>query len=68
MSRNLQSEITGKILAKLREGVCPWKRPWNGQASGSMPRNAITGALIAAATYRFSGSLRTNADISRRAG
>ena len=42
MSRNLQREVTDRILAQLRAGVVPWRQPWSGQASGAMPRNAIT--------------------------
>jgi len=43
MSRNLQAEITQRILTHLRNGVAPWRRPWSGAASGAMPRNAISG-------------------------
>jgi len=42
VSRNLQKEVTDRIVTKLREGVVPWKQPWTGKASGIMPRNAIT--------------------------
>jgi antirestriction protein ArdC len=41
--RNLHSEITARILTALRAGTVPWRQPWAAQASGAMPRNAITG-------------------------
>jgi antirestriction protein ArdC len=41
--RNLHSEITARILAALRAGTVPWRQPWAAQASGAMPRNAISG-------------------------
>ena len=43
MSRNLQAEITQRILTHLRNGVAPWRRPWSAAATGAMPRNAISG-------------------------
>lgn len=36
-------EVTDRILAQLKTGVCPWKQPWTAQASTAMPRNAVTG-------------------------
>jgi antirestriction protein ArdC len=41
--RNLHSEITARILSALRQGTVPWRQPWAAQASGGMPRNAVTG-------------------------
>ena len=44
--RNLHREITDKILAQLKTGVAPWRKPWsiNRTAYGSpMPHNAVTG-------------------------
>lgn len=44
--RNLHAEITSKILAQLKTGVAPWRKPWSTQrtAYGSpMPHNAVTG-------------------------
>jgi antirestriction protein ArdC len=43
MSRNLQSEITQRILTHLKAGTVPWRQPWSSQASGTMPRNGLTG-------------------------
>ena len=40
--RNLHQEITDRIVARLRDGVCPWRQPWNGKGHGVMPRNAVT--------------------------
>ena len=46
--RNLHSEITAKILAQLKTGVAPWRRPWTkragvGELNVTFPRNATTG-------------------------
>jgi antirestriction protein ArdC len=43
MSRNLHAEITSRIVARLKAGVVPWKRPWSGKGHGVMPRNAVSG-------------------------
>ena len=40
--RNLHQEITDRIVARLRAGVCPWRQPWSGKGRGTMPRNAMT--------------------------
>jgi antirestriction protein ArdC len=40
--RNLHQEITDRIVARLRDGVCPWRQPWSGKGYGVMPRNAAT--------------------------
>lgn len=42
MSRNLQAEITAKILEHLDRGVVPWCKPWKDYGTGAMPRNAIS--------------------------
>lgn len=44
--RNLHKEITDKILAQLRTGVAPWRKPWSEVGAGfggRMPHNAVTG-------------------------
>ena len=44
--RDMHREITDKILAQLKTGVAPWRKPWSQRvgAHGSvMPRNATTG-------------------------
>lgn len=44
--RDLHREITAKIVAQLKTGVAPWRKPWstNRTAYGSpMPHNAVTG-------------------------
>jgi antirestriction protein ArdC len=40
--RNLHQEITARIVARLKEGVCPWRRPWSGKGHRTMPHNAAT--------------------------
>jgi antirestriction protein ArdC len=40
--RNLHQEITDRIVARLKAGVCPWRQPWSGKGYGVMPRNAVT--------------------------
>lgn len=40
--RNLHQEITDRIVARLRNSVCPWRQPWSGKGHGVMPRNAVT--------------------------
>jgi antirestriction protein ArdC len=50
--RDLHREITDKILAQLKTGVAPWRKPWSEhvQAHGSvMPRNAVTGRAYSGA-------------------
>ena len=42
MARNIQKEVTDRILSQLRAGVVPWKQPWTGSGFGVMPRNAVT--------------------------
>ena len=43
MARNLNAEITNRILEQLKAGTVPWRKPWSEQASGAMPRNAMSG-------------------------
>ena len=43
--RNLHKEITDKILAQLKAGALPWRKPWSGGidvGAVTMPRNAVT--------------------------
>ena len=50
--RDMHREITDKILAQLKTGVAPWRKPWSErvQAHGSvMPRNAVTGRFYSGA-------------------
>jgi antirestriction protein ArdC len=42
MARNLQKEITDRIVAMLEAGTIPWRKPWSGAGFAGMPRNAIT--------------------------
>jgi antirestriction protein ArdC len=42
MPKNLHAEITAKIVARLNEGVVPWRKSWRAYGSGNMPCNAIT--------------------------
>jgi antirestriction protein ArdC len=43
MARNLQKEVTDRILEALRKGVVPWRKPWTSAGLTGMPRNAVTG-------------------------
>jgi antirestriction protein ArdC len=48
----MHREITDKILAQLKTGVAPWRKPWSERvgAHGSvMPRNAVTGRFYSGA-------------------
>jgi antirestriction protein ArdC len=50
--RDMHREITDKILAMLKTGVAPWRKPWSERvgAHGSvMPRNAATGRFYSGA-------------------
>jgi antirestriction protein ArdC len=50
--RDMHREITDKILAQLKTGVAPWRKPWSARvgAHGSvMPRNAVTGRFYSGA-------------------
>jgi len=40
--RNVQQEVTDRILAEMQQGKLPWVQPWSGRGSNAMPRNAIT--------------------------
>lgn len=40
--RNIQREITDKILEAMQGGTLPWVKPWSGMGGNGMPRNAIT--------------------------
>lgn len=40
--RNIQREITDKILEAMQGGTLPWIKPWSGMGGNGMPRNAIT--------------------------
>lgn len=40
--RDLHKEITARIVARLRNGVVPWRQPWSAKGFGVMPRNALT--------------------------
>lgn len=44
--KNIHAEVTAKILAQLKAGVAPWRKPWSevkAAQGGVMPRNAATG-------------------------
>jgi antirestriction protein ArdC len=48
--RNLQKEITDRIIGQLKAGCVPWRKPWSTRATGTVdgapvlfPRNAVTG-------------------------
>lgn len=40
--RDLYQEVTNRIIEALRNGVVPWRRPWQIAAADAAPRNAIT--------------------------
>lgn len=42
MSRNLQKDVTDRILSQLKAGTVPWRKPWSGDGFAGMPRNALT--------------------------
>ena len=41
---SLYDEVTGRILAQLKEGRLPWVQPWGlkGATSAALPRNACS--------------------------
>jgi len=47
--RDHYEELTNTIIAKLEEGVLPWRRPWDPKkcSAGASPMNPVTGR-----TYR----------------
>lgn len=40
---DLHAEVTAKIIAKLEQGVVPWRQNWTGRAGAGLPVNATTG-------------------------
>jgi antirestriction protein ArdC len=39
--RDVAADITAKILAELKNGVMPWRKPWDGARTGlALPRRA----------------------------
>ena len=40
--RNIQKEISDKILAAMETGKLPWIKPWSGMGGNGMPANAIS--------------------------
>lgn len=36
-------QLTGRILEKMKAGVCPWKQPWKEKLHAGQPRNLVTG-------------------------
>jgi len=39
--RDIAAEITSKILSELKQGVLPWRKPWDGARTGlALPRRA----------------------------
>ena len=66
--RNLHQEITDRIVARLRAGVCPWRQPWSGKGHGIMPRNAVTGRAYSGVNVLFLWSRAQDNDYAIRAG
>lgn len=40
--RNIQKEISDKIISAMESGELPWIKPWSGIGGGNMPRNAVS--------------------------
>ena len=40
--RNIQQEVSEKIIAAMEQGELPWIKPWSGIGGDNMPRNATT--------------------------
>lgn len=38
MSKSVYEMVTDRIIEQLENGVIPWKKPWNGIASGAYNR------------------------------
>ena len=66
--RNLHQEITDRIVARLKAGVCPWRQPWSGKGFGVMPRNAVTDRAYSGVNVFCCGRAPKKAALPIRAG
>lgn len=68
MKRNLQEEVTARIVAELEAGAAPWIKPWSATPGANVPRNAVSNRpysgcnvvllwMAQAAGYRTSSNL-----------
>ena len=50
--RDHYEELTNTIIAKLEDGVLPWRRPWDPKKCGAAtsPMNPVTGRRATAGT------------------
>jgi antirestriction protein ArdC len=42
VKRDLDAEVSARIVAELEEGAAPWIKPWSATAGQNVPQNAIT--------------------------
>jgi antirestriction protein ArdC len=42
MKRDLQAEVTSRIIAELEAGAAPWVKPWSATPGANAPCNAVT--------------------------
>ena len=62
--RDLHKEITARIVARLRNGVVPWRQPWSSKGFGVMPRNALTQRAYSGANVLLLWSRAQESDYS----
>ena len=68
MARDLHQEITARIVARLRDGVCPWRQPWSGKGTASCRVTPSHRAPIAAQTLCCFGRAQRKAVSAIRVG
>ncbi len=42
-TKDIQAEITNKIVESLKSGTIPWRKPWSSSPNGGAPANVISG-------------------------
>ncbi len=42
-TKDIQAEITSKIIDSLKQGSIPWRRPWSTSRNGGHPTNVVSG-------------------------
>lgn len=57
MSVNVYQIITDRILAKLKDGIVPWRQPW-AQGEAGMPKNLVSGKPYRGVNIFLLGSQR----------
>src|SRR5215212_376051 len=43
MKRDLNAEVSARIVAELERGAAPWVKPWSASAGQNVPQNAVSG-------------------------